>query len=331
MVRVFDRGARSSHPRKPMRIGAVLTLALACALPPPAEGSIGGIRMRRARFALARGAHQMAIPDLEAVRDNAPSSAAGLEAALLLADIHFSRGSAGLAAAVLEKAQNEAAPATAPTILLARGWLALTRARPDEATKYFREAAQAPSETARLMATIGELWAAGPRPPRKSEETRLNEAMRSGGPPALRFLAGWSLVLSQREAGSARGALKASRRLRAAMRRTTFSDDAELIFALSLLDAGRARPARRRLERLSERFGEEMTRGAPPVGLALGDLRSPRAAIAARMGELYAAREDRSADLRSFVGGMLDRAAARDVEPALDWTRAEIRPIGAVR
>ena len=331
MFRAVDRAGPPSCPRRTGRIGIILALTLAFALPPPVEGSTGGIRMRRARFALARGAHERAVADLEAVRDAAPASAAGLEAALLLADIHFSEGSAGLAATILERAQEHATSSTTPTILLARGWLAMGTARPAEATKHFREAAQAPSGAARLMGTIGELWAAGSRTPRKSEEALLREALRSSGPPALRFLAGWTLVLAHRDSGSVKDALKASRRLRAAMRRTTFSDDAELIFALSLLDAGRARPAQRRLERLAKRYGDDMTRGAPRVGLQLADLRSPKSEIAARMGELYAGREDRSASLRSFIGGLLDRAAARDVEAALAWIRTPVQGIGAVR
>ena len=49
------------------------------------------------------------------------------------------------------------------------------------------------------------------------------------------------------------------------------------------------------------------------------------------MGELYAGREDRSASLRSFIGGLLDRAAARDVEAALAWIRTPVQGIGAVR
>ena len=181
-------------PRRWRRIVAIAGMAvatgattIASAAPTPA------MDMRRARFALARGAEADAIAALDAVRRKEPSSPRGLEAAMLLADLHFSNGRSHDAADVLGDAAAVAPAGSGVTIDLARGWLALASGEVDAARDHFADAAASNVDLARDVAEIGRAWASLTHGGRVGELQTLERAARRDGPLAIRFAASWTL------------------------------------------------------------------------------------------------------------------------------------------
>ncbi len=280
--------------------------AIASAAPTPT------MEMRRARFALARGADGDAIAALEAVRREDPGSPRGLEAALLLADLHFSNGRSPAAADVLGEAATAAPAGSRAAIDLARGWLALASGEGDAARARFAEARTSDVALARDVAEIGHTWVTLATGGRATNLDALEGAARRDGPLATRFAASWTLSKALARAGEHRRALREVRRLRGDVRGTEYEDDLELLLGLAQLEAGRAKDARRTFKRLERRNGAGWSRSPIDAGLRLDDLRASDGDLVARVGALYAERSDRSVGLLPFLGALLDRDAGRD-------------------
>ncbi|MDG2306578.1 MAG: hypothetical protein P8R42_18395 [Candidatus Binatia bacterium] len=303
------------------RRGRAVTLAAGClwigvgAVAANAESSGG--QMRRARFALARGADADAVVALDAVRRREPGSARGLEAALLLADLHFASGRSAQAETVLATASHRAPASIRSPIDLARGWLAISRGAASEARDRFESSRASPSSLARAVAEIGLAWASLGSGQDVDRLESLTALARAEGPLPARFAAGWTLARAHAQAGKHRRALRELRRLRRAVRSTSYEDDLELLLGLAQLEAGRARDARRTFKRLERRFGSNSSLGPVTTGLRLDDLRAPGPELARRVSSLYAGREPRSIGLIPFLGALFDRSAARDAATAV--------------
>lgn len=276
-----------------------------------------GVRMRRARFALARGADDRAAADLEAVRRSEPGSARGLEAALLLADLHFTAARMAEADTVLAEAAREAPTSIVAPIDLARAWLALGRGDTTTALRGFDRVRRSEISLARDVAEIGSGWSALVAGEPLRDVSRLRAISRGDGGLALRFGASWTLARTYAAAGEHQRGLRALRALRREVRGTSYEDDLELMLGLAQLDAGRARDALRTLRRLQRRHGQGAARAPIDTGLRLVDLRADDAALVARVGALYAARTTRSVGLLNFLAALLDRSAAADAASAI--------------
>lgn len=302
------RGARRWRPS-----AALASLAVAAGIAASAFAAPGPtMEMRRARFALARGAEGDAIAALEAVRREAPGSPRGLEAALLLADLHFSNGRSPVASGVLADAASAAPAGSRAAIDLARGWLALASGEGDAARARFAEARTSDVALARDVAEIGHTWVSLAIGGRATNLDALEQAARHDGPLATRFAASWTLSKALAHAGEHRRALREIRRLRRDVRGTEYEDDLELLLGLAQLEAGRAKDARRTFKRLERRTGAGRSRSPIDTGLRFEDLRASSAGLVARVGALYAERSDRSVGLLPFLGALLDRDAGRD-------------------
>lgn len=311
----------SAAPRaptfRPRRWAAALLALGTFVVATDAGAESPGVTMRRARFALARGADDRAAADLEAVRRSEPGSARGLEAALLLADLHFAAARMDEADTVLAEAASEAPTSIVAPIDLARAWLALGRGDTMAARRRFDRVRRSEISLARDVAEIGSGWSAlvgGESLP----DVRPLRAIASGeGGLALRFGASWTLARLYAAAGEHRRGLRELRALRREVRGTSYEDDLELMLGLAQLDAGRGRDALRTLRRLQRRHGQGAARAQIDTGLRLVDLRAGNAELVARIGALYAARAPRSVGLMSFLGALLDRPAAADAPSAI--------------
>lgn len=290
--------------------------------PNEAQAESTATQMRRARFALLRGASGQAEPDLTAVWRSAPSSVRGLEAAFLLANLYVSTGRADEADAILEEAGRADTNDTAPVVRLARGWLAIYRADGPTARASFDASRRASSALVRRVAELGLAWTS-----LRDETPPENIATIEGWadrpePLALRLGAAWTVARAYALRGDHRKALRELRRLRRHVRGTPYEDDLELLRGLTQLGAGRAADARRSFARLERRFG-----GNGPVrpGLLLEDLRSSNAELVDRVGRLYAERVDPSVGLLPFLAGLLDRNAGADAPAALALAEHALR------
>jgi len=273
--------------------------------------------MRRARFALARGADAAAAAALEKVRRADPGSPRGLEAALLLADLRFAEGYPDRAESILAEAHEHAQPAIAAPIGLARGWLAVSRGAPDEARARFEEGRRTGSALARAVAEIGRVWSSLSAGQPVVDLAPLVAVAHAEGPDTLRFAAGWTLARAHARNGDHRRALRELRRLRRSFRHTSLEDDLELSLGLAQLDAGKPRRALRTFRRLERRFaGQAGPSAEVSAGIRLADLRASDADFVARVSSLYAQRRTRSIGLIPFLGALLDRRAAADANAA---------------
>ncbi len=308
--------APPARTRRPP-VAALTALALCLGLPTADVGAeSAGVKMRRARFALARGADGDAAIDLEAVRQSEPGSSRSLEAAMLLADLRFSTGRARDAEAILADAAEAAPGDLAAPIILTRGWLALRRGATGEAREHFAGIRSSGVARARAVAEIGTCWASLAANEPVTDVAALVSLAHGDGPLAMRFAAGWTLAEAYASTGDHRRALRELRRLRRDVRRTSFEDDLELMLGLAQLEAGRARDARRTFTRLERRHGPGSSRSPVDTGLRLADLQAPMAEFVARVGALYAGRATRSVGLMPFLAALLDRHAALDARAA---------------
>lgn len=318
-------GARPSNAtRERRRLGAALACtavaAIVSASPVAAEST--GVQMRRARFALARGAASEAAADLDRVRQREPGSARGLEAAMLLADLEVTAGRAERADSVLADAERAAPPSIDAPIRLARAWLALGRGVPGEARDRFDAIRGSEIELARDVAEIGLAWSALASGHSYDRVSELQAIADRDGPPTLRLGASWTLSRVHAADGEHRRALREVRRLRRDFRGSTLEDDLELLLGLAQLEAGRSRDALRTFRRLERRHGSRAKAPAAqrvPVdaGLRLEDLRAGNADFVGRVAELYAGRATRTVGLLSFLGALFDREAALDAPAAI--------------
>lgn len=313
-----ERRVRSSGARR----RALLCLTALAALPPAsfAASVPTGVLLRRARHAIAAGDLGTAATALRDARAAEPQTQRGLEAALLLADVEFTRGDAAAADGVLAAAESDFpegdGAAEAP---LARGWLAVARADGAAAGRDFGlVAARSSDPFERELASLGGAWArlvtAGPGEPVPPVLRRL---AKKASDPVLRVAAGVTLARAYVARGEPRKALHRLRALRRLVRGTSFADDVELATGLVQLDSGLPSAARRTFENLAASGGAvPVALGLPASGLTLDDLRLPPAAFVARVARLYAARKDRSVGLPTFLAATLDRPARADAAAA---------------
>lgn len=307
------------------RVGAAIALAAIVGAATPAGAESTGVQMRRARFALARGAQGEAALDLDRVRRSEPGSARGLEAALLLADLEISAGRPGRADEVLAGAERAAPPAIDAPIRLARAWLALGQSDFEKATRGFDAVRRSEIELARHVAELGLAWSALAGGRLYDQPDTLIAIARGNGPATLRLGAGWTASRVHAANGEHRKAMREIRRLRRDLRGSTLEDDLELLLGLAQLDAGRARDALRTFRRLERRHGPVQPRPAGYDGLRLEDLRTSNADFVPRVAELYAKRSTRTASLLPFLAALFDRDAAGDASAAIalaeQWLR----------
>jgi len=304
----------------------VVLLGLTFLGPPPTTASAdepsAGVLLRRARYALAAGQTDDAAAALRSARKSEPRSRRGLEAALLLADLEFSRGAATQADAVLGAAERDFPDGDASAqILLARGWLALTRPDGAAALRHFSlVASRSAQRFATELAVLGSAWArlvADQAPGEVPAE--LAALAASASDPVLRTAAALTLARVHGVRGEHKKALRKLRALRRVVRGTSFADDVELGIGLAQLDLGAPAAARKTFRRLAVWTGGPGFAAASPSAptLTLVDLRLPPRSFAARLAHLYAGRPERSADLLTFFAGALDRPARADAAAAL--------------
>lgn len=328
MHRHVRRGTRASLARHVVVLLG-LTLLGPEASDARAEEPSVGVLLRRARYALAEGRRDDAADALRAARRAEPRTRRGLEAALLLADLEFSRGDGAAADDVLARAERDFPEGEAGAqVLLARGWVAI--ARPDAAAalrhfalvpmrsgeRYATEAAQLGSAWARLIGTP----AVADVPP------ELRALARSARDPALRVAALLSLARAHGARAEHKQALRKLRALRRIVRGSSFADDVELAIGLAQLDLGAPAAARRTFRRLAEQPETPRPVGATSsqAGITLVDLRLPPRDFTARLARLYASRAEQTSDVLTFLASALDRDARRDAGAALSLADAAV-------
>ncbi len=275
--------------------------------------------MRTARYALALGHKADAAQALAAVIAEAPRSSAGIEAALLLAELRFNEGHAEEADALLVAAQATSPGGEVVHLLgLARGWMALGRGDGPAATQHFAATTASGIAHARDLGVLGASWSAliahTPRPP----DPRLTDLARRGWHPALRLAAALASARLCDASGDRLAGVRVLRSVRHTLRETPFEDDIELALARAHLDAGQlgsARGARERLARLARRGSDASASGGPT--LSLDELRREPARLAVRIAALYAERGDTLQGFAGFAARLLDRHASADLA-ALD-------------
>ena len=313
-------------------VGLVGLLGVALLLGAPTAGfASASSQMRQARFALVRGDEATARRALENVRGDTPASARGIEASVLLADLHFSKGRTSEASKVLSEAAAVASGHPATAVALARGWLEVSHGTPQKAREHFRMAGQSPSAFARAFAQVGQAWAALAAGQPIENAAALEDIARRGQPPALRFAAGWTLARAYSSQGDGKRALRELRRLRRGLRHTTYEDDSELALGLAQLESGRVRQARRTFRRLERRFGPPRDGVMRGHTLEIRDLRDSHAGLIARISDLYASRSNHAMGLLAFLASLLDRHAVDDVPGAQALTEAALAGAMAVR
>ncbi|MEW6272573.1 MAG: hypothetical protein AB1689_25115 [Thermodesulfobacteriota bacterium] len=306
---------------------ALLALLLA-ALPAPAQANeaSAGVLLRRARYAIVEGRQADAASALREARAKEPHTRRGLEAALLLADLEFSRGNGAAADEALAAAERDFADGEAGAqVLLARGWLALARQDASSATRHFGLVASRSSQRfANELATLGLAWARLTLHAAPSDvPSELRPLVTRGSDPALRVAAGLTLARAHRARGEHKLELRWLRALRRLVRGSTFSDDVELAIGLAQLDAGAPAAARKTFERLAKTAPATSAREGA-AALTLLDLRLPPQTFVARVSRLYAERSEKGAGILPFLMGTLDRPAAADAAAALGLADAAI-------
>lgn len=325
------RHVRPAERRWGRRCAALAAAASLCALAGVAGASDGpsaGVLLRQARYALAANDLDRARQALTQAYELAPQSARGLEAVLLLAQLEFTAGDPAAAARALSLAQSRAANDgdSQTQLLLARGWLALASGDPATAQADFASVAGVVNDPAPLqLAAIGNAWADLIAHGTAASPTELRSVFKRLRDPALRVGAGLTLARLETAIGQPRRTANTLRKLRKLVRRTTYADDVEIAIAFAQLDCGKPGSARQTLLRLWRRAFPGTTAPVsqvepvpdPTVSLTLADLRGAPAAFAARMAELYASRPERSEELLTFFGRILDRNAIADLPEAL--------------
>lgn len=312
------------------RVPVLGALVLLVAVPAVADaGPSAGVLLRRARYAVAEGRVDEAASALRAARAAEPRTRRGLEAALALADLEFTRGNAAAAESVLAAAAKDFADGDAAAqLLIARGWLAVARGDADAALRHFTLVPGRSNERHAVeIALLGAGWARLVSPRGVTEVPQeLKQLASSASDPALRAAALLSLARAHSARGQHKKALRKLRKLRRLARATSFADDVELAIGLAQLDKGSPAAARRTWQRLAD-----SAPAAEPALLAAGtelptlsDLRLPPAAFAARLARLYARRRDPALDVVGFVAAALDRPARNDVPAALSLADAAI-------
>ncbi len=313
----------SHHSRGPIR-AAVLALATMTAVAlvggGPARASVPAPgEMRTARYALALGHTADAAGALAAVIAEAPRSSAGIEAALLLAELRFNEGHADDADALLASAQATAPGGEVVHLLgLARGWMALGRGDGTAATPHFAATTASGIAHARDLGLLGASWSALIAHTSRPPDPQLTNIVRRGWHPALRLAAALASARLCDASGDRLAGVRVLRDVRHTLRETPFEDDIELALALAHLDAGQlasARGARERLARLARRGNDASARGGPT--LTFDELRREPASLAVRIAALYAERGDALQGFASFAARLLDRHAIADLA-ALD-------------
>jgi len=306
-----------------------LTLLLQPPAPADAEEASVGVLLRRARYAIAAGQSDDAAAALRAALAKEPLTRRGLEAALLLADVEFTRNDADQADAVLAAAERDFPDGDGSAqVLLARGWLAIARADTATAQRCFGLVpARSGERFTTELAVLGGAWARlAAAQPADDVPRELVKLAGGASDPVLRVAAGATLARAHAARGEFKQALHRLRALRRAVRGTSFSDDVELSIGLAQLDMGAPTRARRTFQRLAASTAAPSP--APPdltsSGLTLADLRLPPAAFAARLARLYAARKERAAGLLTFFAGTFDRPARADAAAALSLADAAI-------
>ena len=321
----MQRPTKRRAPRLALALVALLPAGGAIAR---ADGPSPGVLMRRARFAIEEGKTTQAIDDLRALRKREPGSARGLESALVLADLEFTRGSPGDADATLADAERSFDGEGASELAMARGWLAVGTLDAVSASRHFARAAGATRlAIAQQLAQLGLGWAALESGNAGSASDDLKAAIRQTTEPALRFAACLTRSRLLSAAGDHRRALQVLRGLRKLARTTAYADDLELQIGLEQLTAGRPRDARNTFRRLARQAG--VSSEAPAALLTLSDLRMAPRELAARIAALYASRSDRATSLTAFVARLLDRPAAADVPAAIALAEAALAGKGA--
>ena len=315
-----DSASRAPARRRRTRGGLALAALLAVGLnhgePVSASTSASASgQMRSARYALALGQKNDAAEALAAVVAEAPRSSAGIEAALLLAELHFTDGHPSEADAVLAQAQQAAPGGEVVHLLgLARGWMALGRNDGAAASDHCANSGATGIEQARDLASLGAAWGALLENRQPTRNVRLELLARRGWHPALRLAAAFTCAHAAKAQGDFVSGLRVLRSASRTLRDTPFEDDIELALALAHLDAGQlssAQKARARLARLARQSDSSQASGAP--SLTFEELRAGPAQIVRRASELYAERGSSLQGFSSFAARLLDRAATSDL------------------
>lgn len=329
IVREPRRSARPPRRGRSRRCLALLSLALLLggAEASPANDASPGVLLRRARYAVAAGDADTAVTALRALLRSAPHTRHGLEAALLLADLEFSRRDAAMADAVLAEAEKTFPDGDAGAqLLLARGWLALAREDAASATRHFGSVATRGAQRETLeLAQLGAAWARlvdGDQP--TDTPDALARLASGAAEPALRVAAGMTQARALSARGEHKRALRRLRALRRILRGSSFADDVELAIGIAQLDLGMPSAARRTFARLSRRERRPRPVLVAGSGVTFDDLRLPPPAFAQRLARLYAGRKDRTVGLLAFFVGALDRPAATDAAAAIALADAAI-------
>lgn len=314
----YGRDADRARRRclRPVISVALAGLAAAMADTRPAEATVSvGVLLRRARYALAEGDTARASGSLQAACAAEPGSARGIEAALLLAALEFSRGDRAAAERALDASTNQvsSSPGANEALALARGWIALGGDDPASARRAFASVVRSGDPSARDLSKIGEAWAELVGGDPGAAITALSPVAVTAADPALRLAARWTLARAYAAAGDRRREQHELRALRRFARSTSFADDVELAIALSEIDDTRPRSARRTLLRLqhlpARSSGPPRNPGDAP---SLDDLRLPPRAFVARLATLFAHRPLPAEPPFEFLRRALDRDARAD-------------------
>ncbi len=307
--------------RRPRRflLGLVAAAVLAHSTPGLADDRPSpGLLLRRARYALAAGDSARARASLLAACALEPTSARGVESAMLLAALEFTTGhrEAAERALALPQVAGSGALAASDGLALARAWLALASGDPVTARAAFAGAARSGDETAAHdLAAIGAAWAGLVQGDTAGAITPLAAVARNATDPVLRVAATWSLARAWTAAGEPRRAQHELRGLRRVVRHSSFADDVELAIAIAQIDAGKPSSARQTILRL-RRLPASATGPASLPGNApsLADLRLAPRAFVARLAALFVARPDWSEGPLPFLLRALDRNARADAD-----------------
>jgi len=309
--------------------GVLLGVLLLAAAPGPAEAgdASAGLLLRRARYAIAEGRAAEATQALRDVRVKEPATRRGLEAALLLADVEFSRGDGKAADRVLAVAERDFTDGDAGAqLLLARGWLALARQDATAAQRHFDlVTARSGHRFTGELAQLGFAWArlvAHERPAQVPAE--LTGLLAGASDPALRVAAGLTLARAHAARGEHKQALRRLRALRRSVRGSSFGDDVDLAIGIAQLDMGAPAAARKTFAALGESTTVAAGTASVASGLTLADLRLSPQDFVARLGGLYAARADKGVGVLAFLVATLDRPAAADAAAARSLADAAV-------
>ena len=312
--------------------------------PEPARSAIQELspnsRMRMARDALARGHAQVAIEHWQAVLNTGKPSPQQIEAVVRLTDIAFRTGKGHRAQLLLAQLlATDRSPSETHLLHLVAGWLAIGREEPLLAEAHFAALPEAEaSGWLGIAQTLGAAWAnlLGPRANSlpASHRPALSRLLRHDHPPGVRFVAGWTAFHLHNARGEPQRAILALRKMRRAVRHTSFEDDAELLVGLAQLQQGKRKRAAHTLRRLQRQHGAQQNStqqiGNSPDNapqLSLTDLRQSGAQLAARIASLYRARNPQTTSLTDFLTEIFDRAAAADTTEAIGLLNQSTRSL----